>query len=316
MYSRRFHTLGIDGIRRGHDIVSPSSLAKIAKFIGAKEELHLSNERYNEDQTLAGCPLSFDIDCDSIYKALGIANRISAGLMSLNVKHITYFSGSKGFHIVVPKLITGADASKRCQQIKKTFLNSMHLDDMIYGSKANLRAEGSYNSKSGLYKKQVGLGWSIEKIRNACSTYGGITLEPEWDDSIDLTPLENSIIVARANYKSHDSLQSNDLPPCIAKMFADTSPPKGMRHALIYTYCKAMLSTGMSVDEIVRRFEQHQFWGSYSGSYYSIAMSIQKSGRDYLGCKNGYSAPIMRHYCSPICWFNDNNQIENILGGM
>lgn len=315
MYSRRFHTLGIDGIRRGHDIVPPSSLHKIARFIGKKEELHLSNERYNEDHTLAGCPLSFDIDCDSIYKALGIANRISAGLMSLNIKHISYFSGSKGFHIVVPKLITGADASKRCQQIKKTFLNSMHLDDMIYGSKSNLRAEGSYNSNSGLYKKQISLHWSIEKITAKCSTYDGITIEPEFDDSIDLKILENSIVVARANYSERSPTQHNDLPPCIAKMFADNSPPKGMRHALIYTYCKAMLSTGMSVSDVVAMFEGHPFWMAYAGSYYSIAMSIERSGRDYLGCKTGYSAPIMRHYCSPICWFNDNNQIDNILGG-
>ena len=316
MYSRRFHTLGIDGIRRGHDIVPPSSLAKIAKFIGSKEELHLSNERYNADHTLAGCPLSFDIDCDSIYKALGIANRISSGLMSLNIKHIAYFSGSKGFHIVVPKLITGVDASKRCQQIKKTFLNSIHLDDMIYGSKSNLRAEGSYNSKSGLYKKQVGLGWSIEKIRNTCSTYSGITIEPAFDDSIDLTRLENSIVVARANYRSSDSQQTGDLPPCIVKMFDDTHPPKGMRHALIYTYCKAMLSTGMSVSDVVEKFNSHPFWGSYGGNYYSIAMSIKNSGKDYIGCKNGYSAQIMRNYCSPICWFNENNQIDNILGGI
>lgn len=316
MYSRRFHTLGIDGVRRGHDIVSPSSLAKIAKFIGAKEELHLSNERYNADGSLAGCPLSFDIDCDSIYKALGIANRISTGLRSLNIKHIPYFSGSKGFHIVVPKLITGADASKRCQQIKKTFLNSMHLDDLIYGTRANLRADGSYNSKSGLYKKQVSLGWSLERIRNMCSTYDGIRIEPTFDDSIDLAPLENSIVISRANYRTIDTSCHSDLPPCIAKMFADTNPPNGMRHQLIYTYAKAMILTGMSVSDVVDRFNSHPFWNTYGGSYYSIAMSIYNSGRSGIGCKTGYSAQIMRNYCSSICWFNNNNQIDNILGGM
>ena len=315
MYSRRFHILGIDGIRRGHDIVPPSSLHKIAKFIGSKEELHLSNERYNKDHTLAGCPLSFDIDCDSIYKALGIANRISNGLMNLNIKHIAYFSGSKGFHIIVPKLIAGQDASKRCQQIKKTFLNSIHLDDMIYGSKSNLRAEGSYNSKSGLYKKHVGLGWSIEKIKHSCSTFSGIKIEPEFDNSIDLRAIENSIVVQRAAYREQSIESYIDLPPCINKMFADIDPPKGMRHSLIYTYCKAMLASGKSVSDIVNMFNAHPFWRSYGGNYYSIAMSVSNSGKNYIGCKSGYSAPIMRHYCSPICWFNENNQIDNILGG-
>lgn len=80
-----------------------------------------------------------------------------------------YFSGSKGFHIIVPAKTLGIQAKKDLNQEYKAFAQyadtfTMHhgIDKRIYDNKRLLRLEGSINSKTGLYKVPV----KIEALRS------------------------------------------------------------------------------------------------------------------------------------------------------
>ena len=104
----RYFAIKRGGYYTGHMIAPPASIDRLVKNLTDKEELHLSIEYFNEDSTLAGSLLCFDVDFDdNLYKAHATAVRIANQLANMGIEFISFFSGSKGFHIVVPKLITG-----------------------------------------------------------------------------------------------------------------------------------------------------------------------------------------------------------------
>lgn len=311
----RYFAIKRGGYYTGHMIAPPASIDSIVAHLTDKEELHLSIEYFNADATLAGSLLCFDIDFNNnLYKAHATAVRLANELDNMGIRFISFFSGSKGFHIVVPKLIRGADAVRKCKEIKKRFLNIIGIDNQIYRANGMLRVEGTVNQSSGMRKIRCNLNLPLERILSKAKLKHDVVPWTELDDSIDLGGLESVRYIKQTHAQSDTDYSNTDVVPCIKAMWEDKSPPSGTRHMLIYTYAKAMLRLGHTPDEVISMFDGHEFWSHYSRSEYaSVIRSVSASGKLALGCKYGVSSDIMQQYCSKLCWFNELLTIEDIL---
>ena len=130
--------------------------------------------RYDsEDQNTANfiAPLYFDLDIDDIEnnfmkvkQDLLLVMRRLKTLFNLSNKDIElFFSGSKGFHILINHKIFGFEPSKNInKQYKKiavdlkTYTVNKSVDTKIYDNKRLFRVPNTINHKTGLYKVPIG----------------------------------------------------------------------------------------------------------------------------------------------------------------
>ena len=112
-------------------------------------------------------PLFFDLDGDlrtrKVFKALKQSVRAVVNWFKewgLHEQEIEiYFSGSKGFHVIIPEQVLDIKPSGDLNRINKTIavflkneLGIGYLDTGIYDRRRVLRLPGSVNFKTGLYK--------------------------------------------------------------------------------------------------------------------------------------------------------------------
>ena len=121
----------------------------------------------NIESCLISGPLYFDLDGDlrtrRVYKELKRSVRAVInwfkqwGLTEQEIE--IYFSGSKGFHVIIPEKVLDIKPSADLNRINKaiamflkTEIGVEHLDTGIYDRRRVLRLPGSVNFKTGLYK--------------------------------------------------------------------------------------------------------------------------------------------------------------------
>jgi len=310
---RYFAVRGADKFFRGHMVLAPFQLDNIVKY-NKQSEIFTAIEYYYDKNTVAGSCLSFDIDFDGqLALAHETAKKISTQLDRLNIKHDCFFSGSKGFHIVVPTLIHGEKSYQLCKAIKRTSFNYEGVDEHIYKEKALFRVEGSINFKTSLYKTKIAIHSDIQTILNQSAIKQEIVTRVEMIPNPNLVTLINKAIPLYKEliaYRPQSNTTTNfDVPICIKRMWEDKDPPRDRWHITIYTLVKAMYSAGLTQDEITDNFDSHDFWSSICTdgynrrSYTKIISSLAKSNKLAVGCKNGLGAEAMKHYCSDLCPF-------------
>ena len=129
--------------------------------------------RYDsKDQNTANfiAPLYFDLDIDDIEnnfskikQDLALITRKLKVMFHLSDNDIDlYFSGSKGFHILIDSNIFGLepsrDLNKQYKKIAtelKTYTINKSVDTKIYDNKRLFRVPNTINSKTGLYKVPI-----------------------------------------------------------------------------------------------------------------------------------------------------------------
>lgn len=133
----------------------------------------------NKNQDLANiiAPLYIDLDIDNLERDYSKLTR-DVLLLCRKLKtlfHIDdsniqiFFSGSKGFHILIPHTIFGIepcrDLNDKYKMIAlelKSYTITKSVDTRIYDTKRLFREPNTINSKTGLYKVQV----TLNQIRN------------------------------------------------------------------------------------------------------------------------------------------------------
>lgn len=135
--------------------------------ISTNQHLHTTIQSYREDgKELVGVDLVFDVDCDILEKsqdqALKIYNYLAINNFPKGAIEI-YFSGSKGFHIIVKWLGDWNDYAlsimhlmyqRLARKIKYAY-KIYDIDMAIYSKRKMLRQVNTVNPKSGLYKIQL-----------------------------------------------------------------------------------------------------------------------------------------------------------------
>jgi len=312
-YNRYYALRGSeDGYFHGHRVIAPHQIDSLISH--NLEAEHFAGIEYYDGDKVVGSLLSFDIDFDgNLERAYYTAVQVGNVLQSFNIRYLCWFSGGKGFHLVVPKMILGDKVHILSKAIKRTFFNFAGVDEKIYRVKSLFRLEGSVNKKSGLYKIPVDLAWRLEYIKEKAKTAIPISYSIELDDSIDLRvlidgarTLVESLSVRERLFEGDDEYEP---PLCIKKMWADDDPPRDKWHDIIYTLSKHFYNMGYESHEIVDMFDEHEFWGSLCGygytrrSYTKVINSLARSNRRGIGCKTGTSADCMQYYCSRLCHF-------------
>lgn len=130
------------------------------------ECVYAFSDKDNIEESLLYGPLYFDLDGD-IHNDFEALKRDATGIVTYFVSEIglkheevsVYFSGAKGFHIIVSPLVLGIEPSSNLNEIYKAWANYLYethniksLDLKIYDKRRLLRLPGSINSKTGLSK--------------------------------------------------------------------------------------------------------------------------------------------------------------------
>lgn len=132
----------------------------------------------NKNQNIANLIAPFYIDLDvndlqndfnKLKKDVLIITRRLKDLLKISEDNIEYyFSGSKGFHILIPESVLGIKPCKDLNDKYKTFASDLKsytitksIDTRIYDNKRLFREPNTINSKTGLYKVPI----SLEQIK-------------------------------------------------------------------------------------------------------------------------------------------------------
>lgn len=182
MYNE-FNIVELGGVVNNHfrrnilcDIKDIDSKIKELQFTDTYSTIYRykTNEQNTSDII---APFYIDLDIDNIEKDyskltrdLLLIYRQLKNKLYLNDRDIEiYFSGSKGFHIIVNEKILGVEPSRNLNDIYKllalrlkSFTITKCIDTKIYDRKRLLRLPNTINHKTGLYKVPV----SIEQVRS------------------------------------------------------------------------------------------------------------------------------------------------------
>ena len=244
--------------------------------------------RYDsKDQNTANfiAPLYLDLDIDDIehnfYKIkqdLALVLRRLKTVFSLSDKDIElYFSGSKGFHILVNHNIFGfkpsRDINKQYKKVAvdlKTYTVNKTIDTKIYDNKRLFRIPNTINHKTGLYKVAI----SYEKIKNMnsydelksyaskpkiskpCVYKYNHKAREAFDALIERIDAEEK---AKINTKlAKEFIQKRELLPCVQYILKNGCA-KGQRNNTTVALANSLFQVGKDFDEVL---EIITYWNS------------------------------------------------------
>ena len=236
--------------------------------------------RYDsKDQNTANfiAPLYLDIDIDDIEhnfkkikQDLALVLRRLKTVFHLSDKDIElYFSGSKGFHILVSHVIFGfepsRDINKQYKKVAvdlKTYTVNKTVDTKIYDNKRLFRVPNTINHKTGLYKVPV----TYEKIKEM-KTYAelkeyasspkssrpyiykyNVKAREAFDELIEKIDAEEK---AKINTKlAKEFIQKRELLPCVQYILKNGCA-KGQRNNTTVALANSLFQIGKDFDEVL-----------------------------------------------------------------
>lgn len=180
-----------------------------------------------------------------------------------------YFSGAKGFHVLIPPEVFGIMPEPYLNIVYKAFAalvnkNTINhsIDTRIYDKKRLFRLENSINSKTGLHKVQI----TPSLLRQ--SSYEEIKLYAEKPREITSLNIQNSEQAVRAYidmicllYRAQQAKQDkknkrrvvyDELLPCVEQLLQEGTT-QGYRNNSSVALASALLQCGNTEEEAVAR---------------------------------------------------------------
>ena len=236
--------------------------------------------RYDsKDQNTANfiAPLYFDLDIDDIEnnfskikQDLALITRKLKVMFHLSDNDIDlYFSGSKGFHILIDSNIFGLepsrDLNKQYKKIAtelKTYTINKSVDTKIYDNKRLFRVPNTINSKTGLYK--VPIEYSTVKEMTSFEALKEYASEPkdlripireynskareEYDNLLEKIDAEEK---AKINTKlAKEFIKQKQLLPCVQYILKNGCT-KGNRNNTTVALANSLFQVGKTYEEVL-----------------------------------------------------------------
>ena len=263
-------------------------------------------------------PVFFDIDCSTDLQAarestlalcIMLMDRISVPQDSLDI----YFSGKKGFHILVPCHVFCAFYSPHVLTLYKAMAQKAEvqgirfLDNAVYSPRRLWRLANSVNTKSGLYKVPL----TFEELRDMdIPGIQDLARSPRPDDSLALLKtsektaqwyrtainyFENQPAKSKTNAKSinPEFKKGWRMLPCV-KEIQDTTLNDGSRHHIYMILARYYSYLNMHHDEIRDRIERIDSHNPIRDADYIeriIHFGLKRPG--FSGCDD----PKLQKYC-------------------
>lgn len=242
---------------------------------------------YGEDKSSCPilAPMYFDFDDDDVEK--NYKEERSEVLRTIGLLkqwfHVpeevvqVYFSGHKGFHVIVPSEVFGLqpepnlnDKMKLVMQRVRQTLESERIDRRIYDRKRLFRIPNTINSKSGLYKIPLNIQWlrqaSFEDIcrlatRPQLMLWPAPKVIPEakkaLEDWLKTQSKEAKTIKKTGEFKIPDKEQ--ELLPCV-KSILQNGVSEGGRNNTTVALASSLLQSGRTfetVEEILTGWNEY-----------------------------------------------------------
>lgn len=321
---------------------------KVAAFFKgfSNKDIYLSCYRYvslpNNKKLLMGAfYLDFDCNIESDFAELkeSFLNTIQAieKLYDLNQQHYEiYFSGAKGFHLIIPSFNIGFTADQDLNVFYKYIAsffkkNAPFIDTKIYDDRRVFRVANSINSKTSLYKvcltKDNLLTFNYENLKEYAKTPHDITgasyittdqfyqNQTITSSVIDSMKKEEQALLnsQKRNLKTFKSLSEDYdcLFPCIDQMLK-TVHSEGSRNKILVIIASHFAQKKIDSEDA------YDFLANWNLDYndppldereiritIKSAYHLHESGRQY-GCK----AILDTGFCNMACSFGKDEQVE------
>lgn len=263
-------------------------------------------------------PVFFDIDCQTDLKAaqantlslcIMLMERVSVPQESLDI----YFSGNKGFHVLVPCEVFDAFYSQFILKLYKTIAQKVQqygvsfLDNSVYTNHRIWRMPNSINTKSGLFKIPL----TFEELRDMdIKGIQKLAQSPRPDDSLAISKTcEKSVQWYRKSINyfenqpkkfQNSSKKINQefkkgwqMLPCI-KEIQQTTLTDGSRHNVYMILARYYSYLNMHHDEIIDRIENLDTRNPIrDADYIGRIVNFGLKSPGFSGCND----PHLQKYC-------------------
>lgn len=176
-----------------------------------------------------------------------------------------YFSGSKGFHIVLPFELLGLETSKDLAEKYKVIATKINretiyktLDMKIYEHRRLFRIVNTINSKTGLYKVPVAIDALYKMTYEDIQAYASEPKEseikvrdfnPKTKRALERILLLNKVrIMKRRHPKTIIAAERQDLLPCVQKLLAEGVGTGGRNNTCV-AIASSLAQSGIEKEE-------------------------------------------------------------------
>jgi len=314
-----------------NSLLSTSEILNHLHRLPTNFEAFASIQNYDAQANILSCPLYIDVDSSSLYDAWETTKDTWCKLKSdFGIDPHVYFSGSKGFHIIMPFIIEHPKCHLIAKEIAEDYC--IDLDKSVYTSRRMWRCNGTINKKTGNFKIKVpNIKWSLDDVLDF-SKKGKDERFEKYKFKYYTSELFNDLVRESSSLIRNPKKMSNvkprefkNLDPCIINLWNKEDWEPGNRHNVLYLLARSTLRSGDTQDEALSRFASHEYWGKeYSWTEVkSVVYSVFNNNKKTWTCRFGVDAEIMQPFCvgSSCSWhkdfafhLNDSSRHETISG--
>ncbi len=325
---------------KGQRLLSLNQIKVIVKDLmrcPEEQDIYTTIQNYNKDGSIANCPIYVDFDGASAQE--DAKDFIKKFDEEFGVYPDIYFSGKKGFHVVVEYPIE----HPRCHLAVKKLVNGLgnwfSLDQKVYTGRRLWRVPNTFHTSGGRYKIPLSpeelILFSFEEIQGlAHKRYS----EPDSNIGFALATI-NEYGVNKINDKISEAIDSverervdislshcegtwqENFTPCLRHMI-ENQPVDGECNLTLVTLAKFFKFYGVTLEDalnIILSYDHYYVRQQKERDVIKVFNSIYRSNIfSKVGCRFGTDGEIMRQYCDPLCvynvegvWFKQSKKTKN-----
>ena len=271
---REVHCVTAKGIQTKWERIASSGISKWMKKYPDAQAYYYTIQKFQHPLSTQGeahiAPLFFDLDADegkglTLEDALNDTKSLCEYFtQGFHVAPIVWFSGNRGFHIIVPSVVFGAEPQRyltyHYRHLAETIVKRLKVqtwDNRVYSIARMWRVANTKHSKSGLYKVELGISelTSVPAIQNLAIEPRPRLEHDEYEKDSDLAKLlqnstkeyEERQVVQKLDEESYDF--TDKIPACIQLLLDNGLALLGTKNRAdmaMAGYCK---SRGLSFED-------------------------------------------------------------------
>lgn len=318
---RRYFAWKESGMWKGHKLLTTGQIVSLLAHLGDEVETFASIQTYKDESTIESCPVYADFD----HKERSLA-AVKADVQAfvwrmvteLNVIPEIYFSGKKGFHVILPEPVV----HPHCHYIVRSIVQAIggdlqSLDLAVYRPRAMFRLPLSRGSRPNYYKVRISrdelFHSSVEEIEQISSARRSAKIkETDMGKLQDeaFRELMGKATAALPKEKPTDAVinATSYLTPCIRDILQNGTG-EGLRNKAVFLMAKFLKGTGITEPEATKLLFQKAHFREWEETravnIAGVVRSVwKKPDAPRYGCRHGADAEVMQAHCQQLCPFN------------
>jgi hypothetical protein len=309
------------GYWRGQQLLTPGQIRVLVRELENRHELFATIQHYDDTARIVGCPVYADFDHKDATLA-HVQAEVQAFVFrtasELNVIPKIYFSGNKGFHVIIPYPVL----HEQCHALVKEVVMRLggdlkSLDKSVYRPRAMFRLPGSPASRVGFYKTQLTheelFHLKAEHIVEMARTPLAREIQECDIAKIQEDTIEEWLKDAETRLPQWDDTKERQalqpmLTPCL-QHFLEKGVDEGGRNKSVFILAKFLKASDVRPEEaeklLLKQSHIAQWDRDGEARVHSIVSSVYRSRHETrLGCRKGADSEIMQAHCSRYCPFS------------